>query len=247
MTSHAKDQAPFWIDAADVHSPFPDVELALREPDGLLAIGGNLAAERLLRAYLAGIFPWYSEGQPILWWSPDPRFVLFPAQLKVARSLRKARRGQTFRITLDQDFDAVIRACAAPRPGSDGTWITPAMATAYQKLHELGFAHSAETWQGDTLVGGLYGVAIGRVFFGESMFTRVSNASKVAFVALVEQLQAWNFPLVDCQVYTRHLASLGAEFIDRRDYLVHLRELCRQPAIPSPWRFDDQFAGHAGR
>jgi leucyl/phenylalanyl-tRNA--protein transferase len=245
VTSRARNQAPFWIDPNDASSPFPDPELALREPDGLLAIGGNLSAERLLRAYAAGIFPWYTEGQPVLWWSPDPRFVLFPQKLKVSRSLHKTLRGHTFRITLDQAFDAVIRGCAAPRPGTDGTWITTAMTTAYQRLHELGFAHSAEAWQGDTLVGGLYGVAIGRVFFGESMFTRVNNASKVAFVALVRQLHAWDFPLVDCQVYTPHLASLGAEFMDRRDFLAQLRHLCGRPAVPSPWRRDDGSRGHA--
>ena len=245
MTSRAKNQAPFWIDPADTSSSFPDAELALREPDGLLAIGGDLSAERLLRAYPAGIFPWYSEGQPVLWWSPDPRFVLLPQKLKISRSLHKTLRGQAFRITLDQAFDAVIRDCAAPRPGTDGTWITTAMTTAYQRLYALGFAHSAEAWQGDTLVGGLYGVAIGRVFFGESMFTRVSNASKVAFVALVQQLHAWDFRLVDCQVYTRHLASLGAEFMGRREFLVQLRQLCGGPAVPPPWRLDGRYQGHA--
>jgi len=245
VTSRARNQAPFWIDPADANRPFPDADLALREPDGLLAIGGDLSPERLLRAYRAGIFPWYSEGQPVLWWSPDPRFVLFPQKLNVSRSLRKTLRRQAFRITLDQAFDAVIRACAAPRAGADGTWITSAMTSAYQRLHELGFAHSAEAWQGDTLVGGLYGVAIGRIFYGESMFSRVSNASKVAFVALVRQLHAWDFPLVDCQVYTRHLASLGAEFMGRREFLAQLPPLCGRPAVPSPWHFDDAFQGHA--
>ncbi|MGB5534984.1 MAG: leucyl/phenylalanyl-tRNA--protein transferase, partial [Thiogranum sp.] len=183
-------QRPLWITPGDRSLDFPDVSLALREPDGLLAVGGDLTADRILSAYRRGIFPWYSDKQPILWWSPDPRTVLFPARLKLSRSLRKTLRRARFRVTMDQAFREVIAACAAPRPGSFGTWITQDMADAYNALHETGCAHSVECWLDDRLVGGLYGVSTGRVFFGESMFSRVPDASKVAFAWLVRQLKA---------------------------------------------------------
>jgi leucyl/phenylalanyl-tRNA--protein transferase len=197
---------PVWINPHDSPSAFPDAEFALREPDGLLAVGGDLSLPRLLHAYRNSIFPWYSSDQPILWWSPDPRSVLFPPQLKISRSLGKVIRSNRYEVTLDEAFDAVIHACAQPRGDGGGTWITPEMATAYSDLHAQGHAHSAESWYRGRLVGGLYGVSIGKIFFGESMFTRMTDASKVAFVYLVRQLQAWGFPLIDCQVHTAHLA-----------------------------------------
>ncbi len=213
---------------------FPPLERALREPDGLLAAGGDLSPERLLAAYRHGCFPWFSAGQPILWWSPDPRMVLFPEELHVSRSLRKTLRRGDFTITFDQDFAAVIGACAAPRSYADGTWITPAMQAAYLELHRRGFAHSVEVWQHGQLVGGLYGLALGRLFFGESMFSRVSDASKVAFVSLVEQLRACGFVLIDCQMHTQHLASLGARPIPRREFAACLARH-REQSGPTPW------------
>ena len=230
-------QRPFLLSPADPCQAFPDVNLALREPDGLLAVGGDRSPERILSAYRRGIFPWYSEDQPILWWSPDPRTVLFPAALNISRSLRKILRQQRFRVSLDQAFGAVIQACAEPRAGSTGTWITPEMADAYRELHARGAAHSVECRHNDRLVGGLYGVAIGRVFFGESMFSREPNASKVAFCHLVRQLQAWGFGLIDCQVYSGHLASLGAEEIPRRRFIQYLDILCDEKG-PDSWQFD---------
>jgi leucyl/phenylalanyl-tRNA--protein transferase len=232
------DSGPFWIDAQDPDLRFPDVALALRDPDGLLALGGDLSSERLLLAYRSGIFPWYGPGQPVLWWSPDPRLVLFPEALRVSRSLARTLRGGSFRVTLDTAFSAVIEQCAARRKGQAGTWITAEMRHAYQQLHRAGYAHSAESWQGDTLVGGLYGVAIGRIFFGESMFTRVSDASKVAFVHLVRQLQAWDFPLIDCQVHTRHLQSLGAVDIPRAEFVQQLAVHCARAPVTGPWHIE---------
>ena len=230
--------APCWLDPDDPELWFPNVELALREPDGLLAVGADLSEDRLLLAYRSGVFPWYGPGQPILWWSPDPRLVLFPNRLRVTRSLAKTIRKATFSITLDQAFDAVISACAEPRPGQAGTWITPEMMSAYRGLHAAGYAHSVECWQEGKLVGGLYGVAIGRIFFGESMFARSSDASKVAFVGLTRQLARWGFPLIDCQVHTTHLASLGAETIPRREFIRTLEHACRQPPPNNPWHLD---------
>ncbi len=227
--------APYWLEPDTPVDRFPDVSLALREPDGLLAVGGDLAPERILAAYRQGIFPWYSEGQPILWWSPDPRAVLFPERLKISRSLRKVLRKGRFRVTADEAFDRVVAGCAAPRKGEEGTWITPEMAAAYRRLHGMGAAHSVECWEGDELVGGLYGVAIGRVFFGESMFSRRSDASKVAFVHLVGMLQRWNYELIDCQVATRHLASLGAITIPRRQFIRMLARLCEQTPAEESW------------
>ncbi len=216
---------------------FPPVEAST--PEGLVAIGGDLRPERLLEAYRRGIFPWYSDDQPILWWSPDPRTVLFPAKLKVSRSLRKTLRQGKFRVSLDQAFDAVMRACAGPRGNQpSGTWITPAMLEAYVRLHALGHAHSVEVWDDGQLVGGLYGVALGAAFFGESMFSRATDASKVAFVRLVRQLEAWGYTLVDCQVASAHLFSLGAEEIPRADFLARLAAALARPGRPAPWRFD---------
>lgn len=200
---------------------FPPVHLAIQE--GLLAVGGDLSVERLLLAYRSGIFPWYTEGEPILWWSPDPRLVLYPAELKISKSLRKTIKQEKFRITFNQSFETVIQACAeAKRAYGDGTWITDEMKAAYCRLHRHGAAYSVEAWQEGRLVGGLYGVAIGRAFFGESMFSRVSNASKVAFVTLVENLRRLDFELIDCQVRTDHLMRFGARDVPRKVFLERL-------------------------
>jgi len=219
--------APYLLD--NVHKAiFPDTELALRDPDGLLAVGGDLSVERLIAAYQQGIFPWYSEGQPIFWWSPDPRMVLKPSEIKVSRSLAKKIRKQDFKITFDQDFRSVISACSKPRLEKGNiqneTWILDEMIEAYVTLHEAGYAHSVEYWQDEKLVGGLYGIAIGDVFFGESMFSRISDASKIAFVFLSRQLEQWGFKLIDCQVYTAHLESLGASMISRKQFLTLLQQ-----------------------
>jgi leucyl/phenylalanyl-tRNA--protein transferase len=231
------DTGPYWIDPEDPEIRFPAVEHALREPDGLLALGGDLSSERLLLAYRSGIFPWFGPDQPILWWSPDPRLVLFPEQLHISRSLARTLRRDRFTVTLDQDFDAVIKQCAAPRRGQAGTWITDTMRAAYLRLHHEGHAHSVECWLDGELVGGLYGIAVGRIFFGESMFTLLPDASKVAFVRLVEQLRGWGYPLLDCQVHTRHLASLGACAIGRDEFIGLLNRYCDGPSGPSRWVF----------
>lgn len=207
------------LDGTPPAAPFPDPVNAETDPDGLLAVGGDLAPERLLGAYRQGIFPWYSQGQPILWWSPDPRMVLFPERLHISRSLRKTIRQGRFRITFDQAFASVIEACAAPRDREGGTWITEEMKLAYLDLHRLGHAHSVEAWQEGELAGGLYGIQIGTIFFGESMFSRSSNASKTAFVHLVLTLEKLGCPLIDCQVHTAHLESLGACPIPRSRFL----------------------------
>lgn len=202
---------------------FPPPHLAIKE--GLLAVGGDLSVERLLMAYRNGIFPWYSEGEPILWWSPNPRLVLYPEELRISRSLRKIIRQQQFHITFDDAFDAVIQACAeSKRSYGEGTWITREMKAAYCELHRRGYAHSVEAWQNGDLVGGLYGVALGHAFFGESMFSRVSNASKVAFVTLVERLKRLKFKLIDCQVKTDHLIRFGAREIPRKLFLEQLEQ-----------------------
>ena len=194
---------------------FPPLETALREPNGLLAAGGDLQPERLLAAYRHGCFPWYQEGQPLLWWSPDPRTVLFPDELHVSRSLRKRMRHGDYQVTFDKAFAEVIQGCAGPRSYADGTWITTPMQDAYIRLHEMGVAHSVEVWQQGQLVGGLYGLAMGELFFGESMFSRATDASKVGFVTLVERLRDWGFAMIDCQMPTQHLASFGARSIPR--------------------------------
>ncbi len=233
----------FWINPADGAHSFPSVEHAFREPNGLLAAGGDLTPARLINAYRSGIFPWYNEGQPILWWSPDPRAVLFPSRLKVSRSLRKTLKKGEFKVTLDTAFRQVMQACAAPRTDDGGTWITDDMLDAYCRLHELGIAHSVEAWRGDELVGGLYGVAIGRVFFGESMFSRATDASKVAFVHLVQQLERWGYAVIDCQVGSSHLQSLGAEDISRADSKKLLEQWRDIPGRAAPWRIE---CGHCG-
>ena len=218
--------------------PFPPVDLALQVPNGLLAAGGDLTPERLLAAYREGVFPWFGDEDPILWWSPDPRMVLYTNEVHVSRSLNKVINANRFRVTLDQAFRDVIKGCAGARRDHEGTWITQAMEEAYVRLAELGHAHSVEAWQGDTLVGGLYGVTVGRMFFGESMFTRVTDASKVTLVTLARQLERWKMPLIDCQMSTPHLASLGARDVPRTDFLAEVRYLVQQPAVPAPWRFD---------
>ena len=221
-----------WLDE---DAPFPPISKALDSPNGLLAAGGGLSPPRLIEAYRHGIFPWYSEGDPILWWSPDPRMVLFPDELKVSRSLARAVKRGVFEIRLDHDFRAVIEACAGPRDGRPGTWIVPAMVEAYTALHERGFAHSVEAYQDGALVGGLYGVGLGRAFFGESMFTRVADASKVALVHLVERLRAARCRVIDCQQATAHLASLGAREIPRRAFAQLLKESIQYPLIGEHW------------
>ncbi len=217
---------------------FPAVESAMREPNGLLAMGGDLSVERLLDAYRHGIFPWFNPGEPILWWSPDPRMVLVPHEIHVTRSLAKRIRNGGFEVRIDTAFAEVMRACAGPRDGADGTWISPAMVAAYTRLHQAGYAHSVETWHDGALVGGLYGVAIGRMFYGESMFSRMADASKVALVRLARQLQRWEFGLIDCQMETPHLASLGARPLPRVAFTTRLAELVNLPHHPGPWHFD---------
>jgi len=210
-----------WLD--ENRLDFPDPESALKEPNGLLAIGGDLSPERLILAYGQGIFPWYSEGEPILWWSPDPRLVIFPGQLHISRSLRKTLSRQEFTFTYNRAFASVVRACSEPRARQSGTWITPEMQQAYIALHQQGFAQSLECWHGDTLVGGIYGVVLGKCFFGESMFSRVSDASKAVMVELDLYLQANNFILLDCQVSSAHLLSMGAVEISRQEFLHTIR------------------------
>ena len=216
-------------------APFPPIGKALKSPNGLLCAGGDLSPARLIEAYSRGIFPWFSEGDPILWWSPDPRMVLFPDELKVSRSLRKSADRGPFEVRVDTAFEAVIAACAAPRAGQAGTWIVPEMVAAYTRLHELGFAHSVESWQDDRLVGGLYGVALGPVFFGESMFAHAPDASKVALVRLVERLKARDCPVIDCQQATPHLASLGAREIPRKAFAQLVQESIQYPPSGERW------------
>ena len=204
------------------HVGFPPITEALEDPAGLLAVGGDLSIERLLNAYSSGIFPWYSDGEPILWWAPMPRMVLAPSQVHVSRSMAKLIRQETYQITFDQAFERVIQQCAdTPRPGQTdegATWILPEMQSAYIQLYQAGYAHSIEIWDQSTLVGGLYGVAIGKIFFGESMFSQRSNVSKLAFIALAKLLQQWQFELIDCQLPTEHLASLGAKPMEMAEF-----------------------------
>jgi leucyl/phenylalanyl-tRNA--protein transferase len=217
---------------------FPPVNRALRDPNGLLAAGGSLAPEWILAAYRQGIFPWFSEGDPILWWSPDPRMVLVPGEERITPSLRKTLRGGRFEVRCDTAFEQVMRACAAPRTYASGTWIVEDIVSAYYALHELGWAHSVETWQDGTLVGGLYGIAIGQAFFGESMFHRVTDASKVAFAHLARMLGRENFAILDCQMSTSHLASLGAREMPRQDYVQGLAGWTQQQTPPGRWSQD---------
>ena len=218
--------------------PFPPVEQAMRDPNGLLAAGADLSPQRLLDAYVHGIFPWFGEEDPLLWWSPDPRMVLFLDELHVSRSLRRVIRSGRYEVRFDTAFRDVVLACGEPRAGQDGTWITPAMIEAYTTLWRLGYAHSIESWTDGELAGGLYGVAIGRMFYGESMFTRRTDASKVAFVGTVRQLRRWGFGLIDCQMPTMHLASLGGREIPRDTFLERISRLVVQPEVPSPWTID---------
>ena len=221
-----------WLERDD---PFPPVAAALRNPNGLLCAGADLSAGRLLAAYRRGIFPWYSGDEPILWWSPDPRMVLYCDELKVSRSLAKSIRNRGFEVTIDSAFPKVIKACSEPRKGESGTWLSKEMQSAYVALHRAGHAHSFETWQGEQLVGGLYGVAIGRAFFGESMFSRATDASKVALVGLVATLRARGFPMIDCQQRTPLLASLGAREITRRQFLRRLAALVNYSGPQEKW------------
>ena len=224
-----------WLDDQD---PFPPVESALTEPNGLLAAGGGLSPDRLMDAYRRGIFPWFGEEDPIVWWTPDPRMVLWLDELHVSRSLRRTVRSGRFSVTLDTAFDAVIRGCAEPRDDDAATWITPEMLSAYGELAARHHAHSVEALIGDRLVGGLYGVASGRMFYGESMFSRVADASKVALATLVRQLQRWGFELIDCQMSTTHLASLGAREIPRAEFLRHVARLTGLPGTAARWTLD---------
>jgi len=221
-----------WLERDD---PFPPVETALKDPNGLLCAGADLSAERLLAAYRSGIFPWYSGDEPILWWSPDPRMVLFCDELKVSRSLAKSIRNKGFEVRIDSAFAKVIKACSEPRKGESGTWLGKEMQSAYVALHRAGHAHSFETWQEGRLVGGLYGVAIGHAFFGESMFSRATDASKVALVGLVATLRARGFPMIDCQQRTPLLASLGAREIPRRQFLRRLAALVNYSGTREKW------------
>jgi len=224
------------LDPNFANQDFPSVNLALSDPDGLLAVGGCLSTQRIINAYSHGIFPWYSSEDPILWWSPDPRLVIFPGKLHISRSLQKTLHKQDFKISFDTAFTEVIKACAAPRSEEMGTWLTSEMQTAYIRLHEEGYAHSVEAWHNNKLVGGLYGIAVGQVFFGESMFHSKTDASKVAFVSLIQQLSLWDFQLIDCQVHTQHLVSLGAEDIKRTQFcsLLQLYKQCKPAA--SAWQ-----------
>ncbi len=225
-----------WLPAEPI---FPPVHAALTEPNGLLAAGGDLTPARLLAAYRLGIFPWYSAGEPILWWSPDPRMVLFPTEIKLSRSLLKTLRNAHYEVRLDTAFEAVVHACAStPREGQSGTWIIPEMQAAYAELHRAGHAHSVETWIDDRLVGGLYGIAIGQAFYGESMFAHARDASKIALAHLCAHLEGRGFGIIDCQMETAHLASLGARPIPRRDFLARLEILCPHGDAPVRWPAD---------
>lgn len=221
--------------------PFPPVEQALDHPDGLLAAGGTLTTKRLVEAYRQGIFPWFNEGDPVLWWSPDPRTVLVPSRIHVSHSLKKRLKKAAFLITIDAAFARVLDGCAAPRPQDSGTWLTPAMRRAYTALHTAGLAHSVEVWMDGELAGGIYGVAIGRMFFGESMFSRRTDASKIAMTRLAAQLDRWRFPLIDCQLETDHLRSLGAESMPRRKFVREVERLVKQP--PPSWQLDEDLRG----
>ncbi len=213
---------------------FPALETA--SSDGLLAAGGDLSPERLELAYRSGIFPWFEAGQPILWWSPDPRCVLYPRAFKTSRSLKKAIAKADFCATVDQQFEGVVKACAEPRDGQQGTWITPEMCAAYCRLHELGYAHSLEVWQGNQLVGGIYGVALGKIFYGESMFSHVSNASKYALKCLTEMLDRKQYRLLDCQVESNHLLSLGAQTIPRAQFIDEMNAALELPQANGKWK-----------
>lgn len=228
-----------WLSQSHTDS-FPPLEQAL--DDGLIAAGGDLSSQRLISAYQQGIFPWFNEGDPILWWSPDPRMVLFPDKVKISKSLSKTLKRSTLAITIDTAFIDVMQACAQKRSNQtdddNHTWIHPDMIEAYNKLHQQGIAHSIECWDGDQLVGGLYGLALGKIFFGESMFSRQRDSSKIALVALCQQLERYGFPLIDCQVYSDHLSRLGAEEIDRQTFSDYLESYCQQDINNDCWQLD---------
>ena len=221
----------------DETAPFPPIDQAIDEPNGLLAAGGTLSHQRLVSAYRAGIFPWYSPGEPILWWSPDPRCVLVPDQLHISKSMRKRLKKDDYHVTFNRNFSAVIDACSAPRKGEDGTWITNEMKAAYEKLHQQGLAHSVEVYIEGELVGGLYGLSMGKLFFGESMFSKVKDCSKIAFIKMVEQLQKWGYALIDCQVSNDHLFSLGAQEITWDEFQCYLDQYI-DSHTQTKWEFD---------
>ncbi|MGQ0501109.1 MAG: leucyl/phenylalanyl-tRNA--protein transferase [Panacagrimonas sp.] len=227
-----------WLDPRDPQQPFPSPHLAMRDPNGLLAIGGDLSVPRLIRAYSQGIFPWYNPDEPILWWSPDPRAVLLPEALHLSRSLTRSIRRHDYGVTLDQAFGEVLAHCGGPRTRSRGTWLGPDMRDAYIQLHDRGYAHSVEIWRGGKLIGGLYGVALGRVFFGESMFSREADASKIALYWLCQQLRAWGFGLIDCQVGSAHLYSLGATDVSRERFQSLLTAALGQAPRTGRWCID---------
>ena len=231
------------ITLLQANDPFPPVALALRQPNGLLAAGGDLMPARLLDAYRHGIFPWFSVDEPILWWSPDPRMVLYPAEFKISLSLHKTLRRGKYEVRTDSAFEQVMRACALPREGQSGTWIQQDIIDAYVRLHDMGLAHSVETWMEGELVGGLYGVSLGRMFYGESMFSLKTDASKIALAHLCAQLKHWNIGMIDCQMNTPHLASLGAREIPRTLFIQQMQTLIHHPNSASPWIFEhDLFA-----
>lgn len=234
-----------WIAADAPPEAFPPVSKALQEPEGLLASGGDLSVARLLAAYQRGIFPWYELGQPVLWWAPDPRAFLFARDLHVSRSLARRMRRCGFDLTFDRAFSAVIRACAEPRASQAETWITPEMIRAYCALHSAGIAHSVEVWEDGNLVGGVYGVAVGKMFCAESMFRRKTDASKIALAALIWQLEEWGFPGIDCQIPSAHLDSLGCSSLPRSQYMA-LLEGCLQSAAPRNWTFNRDLLAARG-
>lgn len=232
-----------WLDPRDPHQLFPPARQAMRSPNGLLVIGGDLCADRLIRAYGQGVFPWFNPNEPILWWCPDPRAVLLPAQFHVSRSLhRRLCRGE-FALSLDCAFDAVLEGCAAARANSHGTWLGHDMKRAYRVLFERGLCHSVEVWQYGQLIGGLYGVALGRAFFGESMFSRKTDASKIALCLLARQLQVWDYGLIDCQIASAHLQGLGAIELPRARFLLQLRDALQVPPRSGHWQFDIPLPG----
>lgn len=231
-----------WLDPSDTEAPFPDINQALINPEGLLAAGGDLSKTRLLSAYRNGIFPWYEYGQPILWWSPNPRGVLFTEKFKISTSLKRTLRKHNWIVTFDGDFRKTVMACAAPRSYARGTWITNEMLEAYFNLHQAGHAHSIELWDPqERLIGGIYGVLIGKMFYGESMFSFQTNASKVALAYLAMHMYHWGFPLLDCQLPSKHLTSLGAESISREEYMKHMTPLCSDSQLDFKWQLDESL------
>ncbi|MEJ2115536.1 MAG: leucyl/phenylalanyl-tRNA--protein transferase [Gammaproteobacteria bacterium] len=231
-----------WLDPSNPEEPFPDINKALTDPEGLLAAGGDLSEIRLLNAYRNGIFPWYEYGQPILWWSPNPRGVIFTNKFKISTSLRKTLRKHNWTVTFDGNFRQTVLACAAPRSYARGTWITNEMTDAYYKLHKMGHAHSIELWDPqERLIGGIYGVLIGKMFYGESMFSFQTNASKVALAYLTMHMNYWGFPLLDCQLPSKHLATLGAETISRGDYIKQMTPLCNIELLDFKWHLNESL------